>query len=667
MEPAAETRPNGSPPRQEPPISPAHDAVAIDDPAGAAPGLAAAAPALRGPDVLRQALRTMPLAPGVYRMLDRHGEPLYVGKARSLRRRVATYVKAARLPLRLQRMVAATASVEVITTNSEVEALLLESNLIKKLKPRYNITLRDDKSFPFILITADSAWPQVVKYRGAQSRKGEYFGPFASAGAVNQTINALHRAFPLRSCSDAMFESRTRPCLQYQIKRCSAPCVGRITAENYAQLVDDARAFLSGRSQEIQARLTTRMVAASEALAFETAAAYRDRIRAMSHIQARQGVNVAGLGDADVVAAAVEGNAACVQAFFFRNGQNFGNRAFFPRHTEGAAPAEVLQAFLGQFYQNHAAPPLVLVNEPPAEASLLEEALGQAAGRRVRLARPERGDKLKLVEDALRNAREALARRLAESATQRALLEGLAGALGLEAPPNRIEIYDNSHVQGANAVGAMVVAGPEGFVKSAYRTFNIRKSGPDAGEHRITPGDDYGMMREVFTRRFGRLLKDDPERDRGAWPDLVLIDGGPGQLAEASAVLARLGIAGVSLAGVAKGPERTAGLEKIHRPGRPPLALEPNHPVLHFVQRLRDEAHRFAIGSHRARRGRAATGSALDEISGIGPTRKRALLHHFGSARAVSEAGVEDLKRVPGISGATATAIYEHFHPAALR
>ncbi|MBM3483477.1 MAG: excinuclease ABC subunit UvrC [Alphaproteobacteria bacterium] len=618
----------------------------------------------RGAEVLARALRTMPFSPGVYRMLDRHGDALYVGKAKSLRRRVSSYVKTARLPVRLQRMVAQTVSVEVITTNSEVEALLLESNLIKKLKPRYNISLRDDKSFPYILITGDTPWPQVVKYRGAQSRKGEYFGPFASAGAVNQTINALHRAFPLRSCTDSMFESRTRPCLQYQIKRCSAPCVGRISAEAYGEMVGEARAFLSGRSQEIQARLTERMVAASETLAFETAAAYRDRIRAMTLIQSRQGINMAGLGDADVIAVHVEANQACVQAFFFRNNQNFGNRVFFPAHTEEASPADVLQAFVGQFYQTHTPPALILVSERPPEAALIEEALSQSAGARVRLVQPERGDKLKLIEDATRNAREALGRRLAESATQRALLEGLGSALGLAATPARIEIYDNSHVQGTNAVGAMVVAGPEGFIKAAYRTFNIRLSKPDAAEGKITPGDDYGMMREVFTRRFGRLLKEDPERARGAWPDLVLIDGGAGQLAEARAVLQSLGIEHVALAAIAKGPDRNAGLERIFLEGHAPLSLDPKDPVLYFLQRLRDEAHRFAIGTHRARRSKAAKGSTLDEITGIGPTRKRALLHHFGSARAVSQAGIDDLKRVPGISGATATLIHEHFHAA---
>jgi excinuclease ABC subunit C len=621
----------------------------------------------RGAGVLRSALRTMPLAPGVYRMLDRHGEPLYVGKAKSLKKRVAAYTKVERLPVRLQRMVAATMRIEVITTNSEVEALLLESNLIKKLKPRYNITLRDDKSFPYILITGDTKWPQVVKYRGAQTHKGEYFGPFASAGAVNQAINALHRAFPLRNCSDSMFESRTRPCLQYQIKRCSAPCVGRIGQDAYQMLVDEARAFLSGRSQEIQARLTERMVEASANLEFETAAAYRDRIRAMTQIQSRQGINLPGLGDADVIAAHTEAGSACVQAFFFRNGQNFGNRAYFPSHADEASPADVVHAFVGQFYQSHTPPPLVLLSDLPAEAPLLEAALSQSAGQRVRLVRPERGNKLKLVEDAARNAREALGRRLAESATQRALIESLAKVLGLATPPQRIEIYDNSHVQGTNAVGAMVVAGPEGFIKAAYRTFNIKLSNADAGAGKISPGDDYGMMREVFTRRFGRLLKENPTREGGAWPDLVLIDGGAGQLAEATRVLGGLGIEGVALAAVAKGPDRHAGRERIVVTGRPTLELDARDPVLYFVQRLRDEAHRFAIGTHRARRAKAAHGSTLDEIAGVGPTRKRALLHHFGSARAVSQAGIDDLTRVAGVSAATAKLIYDHFHPTPAR
>ncbi len=621
----------------------------------------------RGAEVVRAALRNLPLSPGVYRMLDRHGEPLYVGKAKSLRKRVAAYVKVDRLPVRLQRMVAATTSLEIVSTRSEVEALLLESNLIKKLKPRYNITLRDDKSFPYILITGDHDWPQVVKYRGARSRQGEYFGPFASAGAVNQTINALHRAFHLRSCSDSIFESRTRPCLQYQIKRCSAPCVGRITKNAYATMVDEARQFLSGRSQEIQEKLTHQMVAASETLAFETAAAYRDRIRAMTLIQARQGINVVGLGDADVIAAYTEAGEACVQAFFFRNGQNFGNRAYFPKHTDDASTADVLAAFLGQFYQSHTPPPLVLVNQALPEAALIESALSQCAEARVKLVAPERGDKLKLVESALRNAREALGRRLAESATQRSLLEGLAQALDLDEAPTRIEIYDNSHVQGANAVGAMVVAGPEGFIKSAYRTFNIKLASAEAGAAKITPGDDYGMMREVFGRRFGRLLREDPERNHGAWPDLVLIDGGAGQLAQAVEVLGQLGIGGVTLAAVAKGPERDAGKERIFMTGRAPIEFDPRDPVLYFVQRLRDEAHRFAIGTHRARRAKAAKGSALDEIAGIGPTRKRALLHHFGSARAVSQAGIDDLIRVTGISAATARLIYDHFHPTPAR
>ena len=627
-----------------------------------------AAPSLaRGADVLRTALRNLPLSPGVYRMLDRHGDPLYVGKAKSLRKRVSAYIKVDRLPIRLQRMVAATVSLEIVTTSSEVEALLLESNLIKKLKPRYNITLRDDKSFPYILITADNEWPQVVKYRGARSRKGEYFGPFASAGAVNQTINALHRAFPLRSCSDSIFESRTRPCLQYQIKRCSAPCVGRISKGAYATLVDEARQFLAGRSQDVQARLTEQMVAASEHLEFETAAAYRDRIRAMTLIQARQGINVAGLGDADVIAAYAEAGEACVQAFFFRNGQNFGNRAYFPKHTDGASTADVIAAFLGQFYQNHTPPPLILVGETPPEVELIETALSQSAGARVKLVTPERGDKLKLVDSALRNAREALGRRLAESATQRSLLDGLALALDLDDTPQRIEVYDNSHVQGANAVGAMVVAGPDGFIKSAYRTFNIKLANADAGPGKITPGDDFGMMREVFGRRFGRLLKEDPERSRGAWPDLVLIDGGAGQLTQAVQVLAQLGIEGVTLAAVAKGPDRNAGHERIFMIERAPIMLDAKDPVLYFIQRLRDEAHRFAVGTHRARRSKASKGSALDEIAGVGPTRKRALLHHFGSARAVSQAGIDDLTRVTGISAGTAKLIYDHFHQESAR
>lgn len=616
----------------------------------------------RGIETVKKALKTMPGAPGVYRMLDHREGVLYVGKAKNLRKRVTSYTNGAGLSNRLRRMVAATVRMEVITTESEVEALLLESNLIKKLKPHYNIVLRDDKSFPYILITGDHAWPQILKYRGARTRKGEYFGPFASAGAVNQTINALHRAFPLRSCSDSIFQSRTRPCLQYQIKRCAAPCVGRISAEDYAALVSEAADFLSGRSQDIQKRLTSRMTEASENLEFETAAAYRDRIRALAHIQSRQGVNVHRLGDVDIVAIHQQAGQSCVQAFFYRGGQNFGNRAYFPRHPRDAAAGEVLGAFLSQFYDNKEPPPVVLINEAVPEEGLLTEALSARADRRVSLQNPVRGAKRQLVDDATRNARGALGRRLAESASQRALLEKLGDAFGLDGTPERIEVYDNSHISGTNAVGGMIVVSPEGFEKNAYRKFNIKTDRLAPADGGITAGDDYGMMREVLTRRFGRLLREDPERDGTAWPDLCLIDGGAGQLAEAETVFADLGVTDVALAAIAKGPDRNAGREVIHRPGQAPMSLAARDPVLYFLQRIRDEAHRFAIGSHRARRKKSAARSPLDGIDGIGPARKRALLHHFGSARAVSQAGVRDLAQVDGISQAVAQTVFNHFH-----
>jgi len=620
----------------------------------------------RGVSALRAALAAMPAGPGVYCMRDRHGKPLYVGKAKSLRKRVQTYVNVRTLPVRLQRMIAGTASVEVVTTEGEVEALLLESNMIKRLKPHYNILLRDDKSFPYILLRRDHAWPQIAKYRGARSAGGDYFGPFASAGAVNLTINALQRAFPLRSCSDSVLESRTRPCLQYQIKRCTAPCVGRIAKAEYDGLVDEARAFLAGRSREVQRRLTERMTAASDALEFETAAAFRDRIKALAHIQMRQGINLPSLGDADVVAIHDEAGQACVQVFFFRAGQNYGNRAFFPRHGADDAAEAILGAFIGQFYSAREAPPLVLVNRPLKEAALIAEALTVKAGRKVRLHRPLRGGKRKLLEDAERNAREALARRLGESSAQRRLLESLAERFGLESPPGRIEVYDNSHISGTDAVGSLIVAGPEGFIRKGYRKFTIRSTSATRGAAQgagdpAAPGDDYAMMREVLTRRFSRLIKEDPARAGEAWPDLVLIDGGAGQLGEARRVFADLGIADLAVAAIAKGPERNAGRERIFLPDRPPIALGARDPLLYFLQRLRDEAHRFAIGTHRARRAKARARSALDEIPGVGPRRKKALLHRFGSARGVSQAGLADLETVDGISSTVARAIHDHF------
>ena len=613
----------------------------------------------RGVTALRTALATMPGSPGVYCMRDRRDKPLYVGKAKSLRKRVATYVNVRTLPVRLQRMIAATASVEVTTTEGEVEALLLESNMIKRLRPHYNILLRDDKSFPYILLRREHRWPQITKYRGAKSGQGDYFGPFASAGAVDLTINALQRAFPLRSCSDSVLENRTRPCLQYQIKRCIAPCVGRIGKADYDVLVEEARTFLAGRSREVQRRLTDRMTAASDALEFETAAAYRDRIKALAHIQMRQGINLPSMGDADVVAIHDEAGQACVQVFFFRSGQNYGNRAFFPRHGADEQAETILGAFIGQFYSGRDAPPLVLVNRPLTEARLIAEALTVKAGRRVRLHHPQRGEKRKLVDDAERNAREALARRLGESIAQRRLLESLAQCFGLEGPPRRIEVYDNSHISGTDAVGGLIVAGPEGFIKNAYRKFTIRSTAADLDP--AAPGDDYAMMREVLTRRFSRLIREDPERAGESWPDLVLIDGGAGQLGEARRVFDDLGIAELAVAAIAKGPERNAGRECIFLPDRPPIALGARDPLLYFLQRLRDEAHRFAIGTHRAKRAKARVGSALDEIPGVGPRRKKALLHRFGSVRGVSQAGLADLETVHGISSAVAHAIHDHF------
>ncbi|MGB8839942.1 MAG: excinuclease ABC subunit UvrC [Aliidongia sp.] len=607
-----------------------------------------------GVAVIRQTVKTLPANPGVYRMLNAKGEALYVGKARQLKNRVANYTNLAALSNRLRRMVAETAAMEIITTHTEVEALLLEINLIKTLAPRYNVLLRDDKSFPHIHLRSDHAVPQLTKHRGARAEGGEYFGPFASAGAVNRTITALQRAFLLRSCSDSIFHSRTRPCLQFQIKRCSAPCVGRIGEADYLQLVDQARAFLTGQSTEINKVLVAEMMAASDRLDFETAAQIRNRVRALALISADQNINVEGLADADVVALHQEGGQSCVQVFFFRGGQNWGNRAYFPSHDRQLDVAEVLSGFLGQFYDGKPIPPLLLLSQEPAEAELLTEALSTACGHRVRLAVPERGDKRKLVEHALVNAREALGRRMAESSSQRKLLDGVGRVFEMETPPQRIEIYDNSHIQGTNAIGAMVVAGPDGLVKSAYRKFNIKSA--------AAAGDDYAMMREVLERRFARALKEDPERALGQWPDLVLIDGGAGQLGVVEAVLAELGIDDVTLAAIAKGPDRNAGRERFFVPGKPPFSLEPKDPVLYFLQRLRDEAHRFAIGTHRARRQKAMGRSPLDEIAGIGPNRKKALLHHFGSAKAVARAGLSDLETVPGISGTVAKKIYAHFH-----
>ncbi len=628
----------------------------------------------QGIEAIAAAVKTLPGGPGVYRMLDRKGEALYVGKAKNLKKRVATYCQVTKLPRRLQRMVAATVAVEVVTTHTEIEALLLESNLIKRFLPRYNVLLRDDKSFPYILIAGDHEFPEIAKHRGARKRSGDYFGPFASAGAVNRTITALEKAFLLRSCSDSVFASRTRPCLMHQIKRCAAPCVGRISKAGYDELVAQARDFLTGRSQEIQQRLAAAMQAAADRMDFETAAVYRDRIRALAHIQARQDINMGDVEDADVIAAHQQAGQICIQVFFFRAGRNYGNRAYYPSHHKELGPGAVLAAFLGQFYENKPVPGLILVSHQPDGVALIAQALSFRAEHKVEIIEPKRGAKRKLVAHARANARDALVRRMAESRAQRALLEGLAERLGLDAAPERIEVYDNSHIQGASPYGAMIVAGAQGFIKAAYRKFRIKgaaalgapKSGPAAetepGAGKFAPGDDYAMMREVLSRRFARALKEDPERDGGQWPDLILIDGGRGQLSSAREALADLGLSDLPVAAIAKGPDRDAGRERVYLPERGPLLLGPRDPVLYFLQRLRDEAHRFAIGSHRSGRAKARLRSALDEVPGVGAKRKKALLHHFGSAKEVARAGLADLELVEGISAGVARKINDHFH-----
>jgi excinuclease ABC subunit C len=708
-------------------------------------------PRQTGPEVIASYLKHLPSSPGVYRMIDARGDVIYVGKARNLRARVSNYTRLAGHSTRIQRMISQTAAMEIVTVGTEAEALLLEANLIKRFRPRFNVLMRDDKSFPYILIARDHRAPQILKHRGARNRKGEYFGPFASAGAVNRTINMLQRAFLLRSCSDAVFETRTRPCLLYQIKRCSAPCTGEISLEDYNRLVDEATRFLRGESQSVRRHYQKLMEEAAERLEFERAAELRNRLWALAHVTADQAINPEGVEEADVFAAAQEGGQTCIQVFFIRSGQNWGNRAYFPKADRALGTGEVLESFIAQFYDDKPVPRLLLLSEPLPSQDLLSEALSSKSERRVEIRVPQRGSKLGVVEHALRNAREALARRLAESSSQRILLEGVAERFGLARPPRRIEVFDNSHIMGTNAVGAMIVAGPEGFVKSQYRKFNIKSAD-------LTPGDDYAMMREVLTRRFRRLVEDKkgapqngskskseakleqqaapedvesaelstritppeppPLEERGASgipfgvlraeavaepgieeegtdlpdddyspalfdeatedeerpqeqeeeefpdrPDLVLIDGGAGQLSVACEVLAELRIRGIPVVGVAKGPDRDAGREHFYIPGRDkPFMLEPRDPVLYFIQRLRDEAHRFAIGTHRAKRAKAISANPLDEIPGIGPTRKRALLQHFGSAKAVSRAGVADLKEVPGISAQMAQTIYDFFH-----
>lgn len=607
-----------------------------------------------GHEVIQDYLKTLDGSPGVYRMLNAASEVLYVGKARNLKARVSNYARPSGHSGRIARMIHETASMMFLTTRTELEALLLEQNLIKQLKPRYNVLLRDDKSFPNILISSEHPYPQIKKHRGKKSEKGAYFGPFASAGAVNRTLNQLQKVFLLRNCSDSIFESRTRPCLQYQIKRCSAPCVGKITPEGYAGLVDDAKRFLEGKTTSVQADLARDMAAASEAMEFERAAALRDRIRALTQVQQSQGINPQGVSEADVVALHLEHGQACVQVFFIRANQSWGNRDFYPKTGAGAEAPEILEAFLTQFYDDKDPPRLILLSHPVDNPDLVTEALTARAGRRVELAVPQRGEKAELVENAVRNARESLARRMAESTTQNKLLQGLAEAFDLDAPPQRIEVYDNSHIQGTNAVGGMIVAGPEGFLKSQYRKFNIRS---EAGAN----SDDFGMMKEVLTRRFERLLKEDPERKTDMWPDLLLIDGGAGQVSAVAEIMSELGVEDIAMVGVAKGIDRDAGKEEFHRPGERPFALQRNDPVLYFIQRLRDEAHRWAIGAHRAKRAKAVSVTPLDDIPGIGATRKRALLQHFGSAKAVARAGVEDLQAVDGISQAMAKTIADYF------
>ncbi len=610
---------------------------------------------LTGPEVIAACVRTLDGSPGVYRMLDAESRVLYVGKARNLRARVTNYARPSGHSGRIARMIHETAAMMVLTTRTETEALLLEQNLIKQLKPRYNVLLRDDKSFPNILISGTHAFPQIKKHRGTRSEKGTYFGPFASAGAVNRTLNQLQKVFLLRNCSDAMFESRSRPCLLHQIKRCSAPCVGKISPQDYGALVAEASQFLEGKTTRVQADLAAAMAEASEAMEFERAAALRDRIRALTQVQSAQGINPQGVAEADVVALHLEGGQACVQVFFIRANQSWGNADFYPRTGAGAEEPEILEAFLAQFYDNKEPPRLILLSHGLENPDLVTQLLSDRAGRRVEIAVPQRGEKAELVENAARNARESLARKMAESASQNRLLTGLAEAFGLEGPPKRIEVYDNSHIQGTNAVGGMIVAGPDGFLKSQYRKFNIKS---DAGAN----SDDFGMMKEVLTRRFERLLKEDPDRSSGAWPDLLLIDGGAGQVSAVAQIMEDLGVEDIAMVGVAKGVDRDAGKEEFHRPGQRPFALPHTDPVLYFVQRLRDEAHRWAIGAHRAKRAKAVSATPLDDIPGVGAARKKALLAHFGSAKAVARAGVPDLMAVEGINETLARAIRDFFH-----
>ena len=608
-----------------------------------------------GVAAIRNVVKTLPIKPGVYRMYDARGDVLYVGKAKALKNRVTNYTQVDRLPNRLRRMVAQTRSMTIVTTNSEAEALLLEAQLIKRYRPAYNVLLRDDKSFPFILLRADHEFPRIQKHRGARRAKGNYYGPFASAGSVNMTLNALQKLFLLRSCTDSFFNNRDRPCLLYQIKRCSAPCVGRIDDAAYRELVDDAKAFLGGKSTDVQAKLAREMESAADALDFEQAAVLRDRLKALTFIQGSQAINAEGVGDADIFALATRSGQVGVQAFFIRGGQNWGHRAFFPTHTSDLEEVEIFSSFLAQFYEDVPPARIILLDRELPDADLLAEALGSQIGRKVDIQAPQRGDRKRLVDQAVRNVIEALERRLAETTTQAKLLREVAELFDLAEPPQRIEVYDNSHIQGTNALGAMIVAGPEGFQKGQYRKFNIRNA-------ETVPGDDFAMMREVMARRFGRVLEEDPDRDKGLWPDLALIDGGKGQVSAVKAALEELGIEDLAFVGVSKGPDRNAGREIFHFPDGRELTLPLNAPVLFYLQRLRDEAHRFAIGAHRSKRARAMTASPLDEVPGVGPARKKALLMHFGTARAVRSASLEDLQRAPGVSAAVAQVVFDFYH-----
>jgi excinuclease ABC subunit C len=605
---------------------------------------------------IRNVWQTLPIKPGVYRMHDARGDVLYVGKARALKNRVSNYTQVDRLPNRLRRMVAQTRSMTIVTTGSEAEALLLEAQLIKRYRPAYNVLLRDDKSFPFILLRADHAFPRIQKHRGARRAKGNYYGPFASAGSVNQTINALQKLFLLRNCTDSFFNNRDRPCLLYQIKRCSAPCVDRISQPDYDELVSDAKAFLSGKSTAVQSKLAGQMEAAAESLDFESAAIMRDRLKALTFIQGSQAINAEGVGDADIFALASKNGVMCIQAFFIRGGQNWGHRSFFPVHTAEVPEDEVLASFMIQFYEDVPPPRTILVDRAPAEDELLSLALAEKAGGKVTISVPQRGDRVRLIGQAVRNAAEALDRRQAESTTQGKLLQEVADLFELAEPPRRIEVYDNSHIQGTNALGGMIVAGPDGFMKGQYRKFNIKN--PDTA-----PGDDFAMMREVMQRRFGRAQEEDPDRSKGDWPDLVLIDGGKGQVSAVKAALQEIGVEDIPFIGIAKGPDHgREGREVFHFPDGREFDLPVNSPVLFYLQRLRDEVHRFAIGAHRAKRSKAITASPLDEVSGVGPARKKALLMHFGTARAVRDASLEDLARTPGVSEAVARTVYDYYH-----